>query len=197
MLHHGLLKARQHVILQHIMKVDPNLKRVTDTISVLDDKIELSQPQLSQPLCTAIQIALVDLLSSWGVTPSAVVGHSSGEIAAAYAAGSLTKEDAIIVAFYRGHICKKPSRMGTMAAVGLGKADVSPFLAPGVVVACENSASSVTLSGDTDTLNGILASIQKTNERTFVRKLQVEMAYHSGITILCSLYDEVMHAHLF
>lgn len=164
----------------------------------MEDAVELSQAQLSQPLCTAVQIALVDLLSSWGITPSTVVGHSSGEIAAAYAAGSLTKQDAIIVAFYRGYICRKPGRTGAMAAVGLGKAEVSSYLAPGVVVACENSYSSVTLSGDTDALDGILASIQESNEQTFVRKLQVEMAYHSGMSSPCSLLcDEVVYAHTF
>ncbi|PSN58550.1 hypothetical protein BS50DRAFT_474663, partial [Corynespora cassiicola Philippines] len=55
-----------------------------------------------QPLCTALQIALVDLLDSWGVTPHSVTGHSSGEIAAAYAAGSLSLEDAMLVAYERG-----------------------------------------------------------------------------------------------
>lgn len=58
----------------------------------LDDPPEISQvhrPSRSQPLCTAIQIALVQVLRSWGITSSAVIGHSSGEIAAAYAASLL------------------------------------------------------------------------------------------------------------
>ncbi len=53
----------------------------------------LSIAELSQPGCTAIQLAMVDLLKTWGVRPSAVVGHSSGEIGAAYAAGVLSLED--------------------------------------------------------------------------------------------------------
>ncbi|MBE3043685.1 acyltransferase domain-containing protein, partial [Candidatus Bathyarchaeota archaeon] len=58
----------------------------------------------SQPLCTALQCALVDLLHSLGLRATAVVGHSSGEIAAAYASGALSLHDAIIVAYNRG-IC--------------------------------------------------------------------------------------------
>lgn len=56
----------------------------------------------SQPVCTAVQIALVKLLAQWGVYPKGVIGHSSGEIAAAYILGRLTSTQAIIVAYYRG-----------------------------------------------------------------------------------------------
>ncbi|PYI20162.1 hypothetical protein BO99DRAFT_442447 [Aspergillus violaceofuscus CBS 115571] len=108
--------------------------------------------EYSQPICTALQVALVDLLAYWGVKPSAVVGHSSGEIAAPYAAGTLTKSEAITVAFYRGHVCKDAPQKGGMAAVGLGKAQVARFILSGVSIACENSPSSVTLAGDPDVL---------------------------------------------
>lgn len=60
----------------------------------------LGQAELSQPCCTALQIALVDLLASWNIHPAAVAGHSSGEIGAAYACGSLSAEDAIVSAYY-------------------------------------------------------------------------------------------------
>jgi acyl transferase domain-containing protein len=155
--------------------------------------VKLSRAELSQPLCTAVQIAVVDLLASWGVSPSAVVGHSSGEIAAAYAAGSLSKEDALIVAFYRGFVCKNPTKAGGMAAVGLGKAEVVPFVVPGVGVACENSGSSVTLSGDLEPLQQVMDAIKNKNEQAFVRKLQVEMAYHSGKIISCHTGLTTLH----
>lgn len=150
-----------------------------------EDKAKLSRAEFSQPLCTALQVALVDLLASWGVTPSAVVGHSSGEIAAAYAAGALSKEGALITAYYRGFVCRNPWKAGGMAAIGLGKAEVLPFLIPGVGIACENSNSSVTLSGDADALEQIMDAIRHQHDQAFMRKLQVEMAYHSGKTILC------------
>lgn len=66
-----------------------------------------------------------------------------------------------------------------MAAIGLGRADVMPFLGQGVRVACENSVSSVTISGDVDRLNEAMASIKRDFPNAFVRRLQVEMAYHS------------------
>ena len=80
------------------------------------------QAEFSQPLCTAIQIALVDVLHSWGVFPSAVIGFSAGEIAAAYASDALTAEEAIINSYYRGLITRKfkgSSYNGGMVAVGL------------------------------------------------------------------------------
>jgi acyl transferase domain-containing protein len=62
----------------------------------------VNEAALSQPCCTAIQLGLVDLLSSWGIRPNVVCGHSSGEIAAAYAAGLLSASDALSIAFHRG-----------------------------------------------------------------------------------------------
>jgi acyl transferase domain-containing protein len=61
----------------------------------------LRQPEFSQPLVTALQIALLRVLEEWGISPDAVVGHSSGEIAAAYAANLLSSSDAIKVAYYQ------------------------------------------------------------------------------------------------
>jgi acyl transferase domain-containing protein len=154
---------------------------ITDVLYHTDDGNILSQPEYSQTICTALQIGLVDLLESWGVKPFAVVGHSSGEIAASYSTRSLTKTEAMTIAFYRGHVCKNPPRKGGMAAVGLGKAQVAAFLLPGVSVACENSPSSVTLAGNVGALETVMAKIKKANEDTFVRRLKVEMAYHSGM----------------
>lgn len=48
----------------------------------------VDEPKFAQPLCTALQIALVDLLASWELQPVGIVGHSSGEIAAAYCVGA-------------------------------------------------------------------------------------------------------------
>lgn len=108
------------------------------------------------------------------------MGHSSGELAAAYAAGALSAGDAIIAAYYRGQVCKNVNKRGGMTAVGLGREDVSPYLGSGVRVACENSGSSVTLSGDLEALERTMAKIKEARPDALVRKLQVEMAYHSS-----------------
>jgi acyl transferase domain-containing protein/SAM-dependent methyltransferase len=135
--------------------------------------------ELSQPLCTAVQIALVDLFAAAGVEPSAVVGHSSGEIAAAYATGALTAREAIFAAWQRGIAAKKQTKSGAMAAVGLGWDEVKPFLVTDVVVACENSSRSVTLSGDTSKIQETVLSIKKSYPDVMARLLKVDKAYHS------------------
>lgn len=134
---------------------------------------------VSQPLCTAVQIALINQLRTWGVKPDIVVGHSSGEIAAAYAAGAVSMRDAIALSYHRGQSLPASLRRGGMAAVGMGKSEVEAFLRPGVTIGCENSPSNVTLSGDSETLERIVTAIRAAHPETFVRMLQVDMAYHS------------------
>jgi acyl transferase domain-containing protein len=68
---------------------------LVEELSKDEQSSRVSDSELSQPLTTAIQVALVDLLATLGVTPQYVCGHSSGEIGAAYAAGALTLEAAI------------------------------------------------------------------------------------------------------
>ncbi|PTB51813.1 hypothetical protein M431DRAFT_19014 [Trichoderma harzianum CBS 226.95] len=140
---------------------------------------KIQQPEFSQPICTALQIGIVNVLKGWGVKPEAVVGHSSGEMGAAYAAGALTLEAAIIIAYYRGQVTQHHGRIGAMAAIGLGCDDVTPYLQDGIAVACENSPKSVTLSGDVDHLDEVISHIKEDMPDCFARKLRVERAYHS------------------
>ena len=153
-----------------------------DELTKSEADSRLSQSEFSQPLCTALQIALVDLLKTWSVEPSVVVGHSSGEIAAAYAAGILSRRDAIICAFYRGlHMSKgKDGLRGSMMAVGLTEAEAMIELEPyagRAVIAAINSPSSITLSGDQDAILEIKKQLE--SRKVFARLLQVEQAFHS------------------
>nr|CAG28798.1 putative polyketide synthase/peptide synthetase [Pyricularia grisea] len=137
---------------------------------------------LSQPLCTALQIILVDLLKVAGITFSGVVGHSSGEIGAAYAAGYLTASDAIRVAYYRGLHLKLVTTKGAMLAAGTTFADAQelcslPAFEGRACVAASNSPASVTLSGDADAIEEIQIILGE--EKKFNRMLQVDRAYHS------------------
>ncbi|KKY13504.1 putative hybrid pks nrps [Diplodia seriata] len=88
-----------------------------------NDTSRISQAAFSQPLCTALQLAMVDVATAAGVGFSAVVGHSSGEIAAAYAAGILSVSDAMAIAYYRGFHAKlaegEGGKKGGMMAVGM------------------------------------------------------------------------------
>ncbi|RYC65478.1 hypothetical protein CHU98_g739 [Xylaria longipes] len=138
----------------------------------------IDQVHLSQPICTAVQVALVNLLRKWGVTPLACVGHSSGEIAAAYAAGYLTDEQAILAAYFRGVAVDKLTQRGTMLAVGLGPEEATPYLEEGIRIACYNSPQSVTLSGDEDAAAKVKARLEA--DGVFVRALKTSgRAYHS------------------
>ncbi|GAW25636.1 putative polyketide synthase [Rosellinia necatrix] len=140
----------------------------------------LSSAAISQPLCTAIQIALVDAFRSVGAAPSAVVGHSSGEIAAAYAAGSLKAWDAFVVAHYRGVAASRQKRFGSMAAIGLGHDEVQKHLVPGASIACHNSPKSTTISGDTPAVQTVLAKIEQSFPSALSKRLAVDKAYHSS-----------------
>uniref|UniRef100_A0A0B7KHN6 Uncharacterized protein n=1 Tax=Bionectria ochroleuca TaxID=29856 RepID=A0A0B7KHN6_BIOOC len=145
---------------------------------------QVYKADFSQPLCTAIQIIIVNLLRNWGIECTAVIGHSSGEIAAAYAAGALSMGEAIICAYLRGRATvkyriKMPQGGGGMAAIGLGSKQVQKYLVDGVVVACENSPLSTTISGDNDKLTEVLDAIKKDQPEVFARRLAVDMAYHS------------------
>ena len=142
----------------------------------------INEPSRSQPICTAIQIALVDLLLDFGVKPAAVIGHSSGEIAAAYAKGAITRADGWKVAYHRGRVSSCVSSDGAMLAVGLGETAVQPYLdglSDGLVtVACINSPSSVTLSGDASGIDQVISILEA--DKVFARKLLVKNAYHSA-----------------
>lgn len=114
-----------------------------------------------------------------GVKPSSVVGHSSGEIAAAYAAGAITAKSAIIIAYYRGKATKDQEGRGAMVAMGIGRKDVSPYLETGVALACENSPDSVTLSGDAEAINNVTRKVKSDFPDIPCRLLKVKIAYHS------------------
>ncbi|GJC84774.1 highly reducing polyketide synthase azaB [Colletotrichum liriopes] len=146
-----------------------------------EETTKVGLAHISQPVCTALQVALVDLLRSWNVIPGAVIGHSSGEIAAAYAKGALTRQDAWAIAYHRGRLAGSVKSNGAMLATSLGPEDAESYIERHVsgkaVVACVNSPSSTTLSGDANAIDELLLLIKQDGH--FARKLKVDVAYHS------------------
>ncbi|KAG6359701.1 hypothetical protein INS49_010753 [Diaporthe citri] len=141
---------------------------------------------IAQPLCTALQIALVELLSSLNVSFHCVVGHSSGEIAAAFAAERLPMRDAMLIAYYRGcfaHLAAGTSgAKGGMMACGMSRQEAEEFCSTPkyqgrISVAASNSPNLVTLSGDMDII--VAASDELKADGKFARVLKVDTAYHS------------------
>ncbi|KAF7519344.1 hypothetical protein PCG10_010100 [Penicillium crustosum] len=153
----------------------------------------IGEAAFSQPLCTAIQIALVQLLRAANLKLTAVVGHSSGEIAAAYAAGYLNEEDAIRIAYYRGwslqYATGQAGEKGAMMAAGTSFEDAKelcemPSLENRICVAASNSSASVTISGDADAIDEARETLE--DEKKFARLLKVDRAYHSHHMLPCA-----------
>lgn len=129
---------------------------------------------------------MTDLLKSWGIRPAAVAGHSSGEIGAAYATGALDLESCVAIAYFRGQSIvtlkrNYPDLKGAMMAVGGSPDEMRPLikmLREGrATVACINSPSSITASGDDKAISELQDLVEQ--RQMFNRKLRVDTAYHS------------------
>jgi acyl transferase domain-containing protein len=162
----------------------------------------IGEAAVVQPLSTAVQILLVSLLRQAGIQFKAIVGHSSGETAAAYAAGFISASDAIRIAYYRGLHAKLASGprgiRGAMMAVGTSYEDAKEFCKledfnGRLVVAASNSPASVTLSGDADAIDE--AKLVFDEEKKFARVLNIDKAYHSHHVLPCSrVFTESLQA---
>jgi acyl transferase domain-containing protein len=172
-----------------------------------DAYADINKARFSQPLCTVLQVALVDLLMSWGIKPAVVVGHSSGEIAAAYCSGSISRETAWAVSYYRGlavsQACGNQSSSSSMMAVQLSADRLAPYLSPWnyscaesdrITIACYNSPCNVTVSGPIQGLDVLGSSLEQ--QGVLFRKLRVEVAYHSShMTNAAQIYRQYLKSH--
>ncbi|KAF4967219.1 hypothetical protein FSARC_5198 [Fusarium sarcochroum] len=164
---------------------EPPTWTLSEQIMADKDSSRLSEAAISQPLCTAVQLMVIELLRKAGIKFDCVIGHSSGEISAAYAAGFLSLTDAIRVAYLRGVCAKlaggKNGAKGAMMAVGLSYEEASVFceenFADLIDVAASNAPASTTLSGDKASIEQAKALLDE--QGTFARVLKVDTAYHS------------------
>ncbi|PSN67734.1 hypothetical protein BS50DRAFT_620227 [Corynespora cassiicola Philippines] len=192
-----LLKC--HLFTTSIRKLDKCLSKMPDAPSwgieneLLKDTANsrLYEAELAHPLCTAVQIALVDLLRASGVHFKAVIGHSSGEIAAAYAANFLDADAAIRIAFLRGRNISKlhPESPTSMMAVNIRATSAEKicsderFLGK-IYVAAHNAPLSTTIAGDVPALGTLQNELAA--EGRSARMLRVDKAYHSPYILPCS-----------
>lgn len=142
---------------------------------------QLDQPSLTQPAIFAIQVALAALLGSWGLAPDVVVGHSLGEISAAYVAGALSLEEAILVVSQRSRLMQQLVGQGKTALIEM-PLDQAQLLLVGredlLAIAGSNSPDSVVLAGDPSELERLVNALER--KGVFARMLQgVELAFHS------------------
>lgn len=146
---------------------------------------QISRPEICQPATTALQVALVDLFRSFNVTPNYVIGHSSGEVAAAYAAGKISREAAWMVSYYRGLVSSRvylntPDLKGAMIVVGMALDEAESLLQSkgyDAEIACINSPRSITISGGAGAVAQISHDLSEI--QVFNRILPVKTAYHS------------------
>ncbi len=140
----------------------------------------LHEIDVIQPTLFAIEIALATLWRSWGITPDVVIGHSMGEVAAAYIAGALSLEDAAWIICTRSKLLLSVSGKGAMAAVELSLEQARILVSDysgRVSVAVSNSPHSTVLSGEPEALAEILALLEK--QSIFGRLVNVDVASHS------------------
>jgi len=139
----------------------------------------LDRTEIAQPALFAIQMGLVALWRSWDIEADAVIGHSVGEVAAAYTAGILSFEDAIRVIFHRSRTQETTAGKGGMAAVEMGEEAIRAALVGDnrLSIAAVNAPTAVTVSGDSDALHDLLRNLEE--KGIFSRRLRLNYAFHS------------------
>lgn len=149
----------------------------------LEQDAWFSSSEMAQPASVALQVGLVDLTRELGMRPRILIGHSSGEIAAAYSAGCLSHFDAIQISFHRGFVATKSQEIiglkTSMLAVALGIDALNKFIKAyqGIFVVCYNSSKHSTLSGTATALKALQDELE--THRIASKMLAVDVGYHS------------------
>jgi epothilone polyketide synthase D len=150
---------------------------IADELARPEAESRLTQTLYAQVANFVVQAGLTALWRHWGIAPTAIAGHSVGEVAAAYAAGVYSLDDALTISFHRGSLQARLAGRGVMAAVDMPADAVQQHLVDGVSVAAVNSATATTLAGDPDAMVVVTAKLEAAGAS--VKALRVEVAYHS------------------
>ncbi|HXM28168.1 MAG TPA: beta-ketoacyl synthase N-terminal-like domain-containing protein, partial [Chthoniobacterales bacterium] len=145
-----------------------------------EDVSQMHRTEIAQPAIFAMQMALTELWISWGVRPAAIVGHSVGEVAAAYVAGVFSLEEAARVIVLRARFMDDCARgEGTMLAVGLDEDGAQALIARHdrtVTIAAFNGPRSLTLAGPRLSLEAMAAELEL--QGVFARLVRVDHPFH-------------------
>ena len=146
-----------------------------------DEEAILNQTAFAQPALFALEYALAELWKSWGLQPTAVLGHSLGEYVAACVAGVFTLEDALSLVAARGRLMQRLCRPGAMAAVSADEETIRGAIAgePELSIAAINGAGNIVLSGDPTRLDAVLGRLAARG--VAAERLVVSHAFHSPL----------------
>ncbi len=146
-----------------------------------EDENRFALTEIAQPALFALQVALTEWLRDQGIAPTAVFGHSVGEVAAAWASGALSLEDAVKVIYYRSDYQGKTRGQGEMTAVAMSADDIADWLEKPefsqVCLAGINSPKGITLAGDSQQLRALEAALSE--QDIFAKRLPLDYAFHS------------------
>ena len=147
------------------------------------DAEAIDECRLAQPVVFLVQAALVEVLATWGIVPDCTLGHSSGEVAAAYASGMLTLEEATALVYHRSRLQQRLAGSGRMLAIGLDRAGVETLLethgqGSGAEIACENAPASTVICGPEEKLRSIREECDRRGLAH--RLLSGNIAFHSS-----------------
>jgi acyl transferase domain-containing protein/NADPH-dependent curcumin reductase CurA/short-subunit dehydrogenase len=151
---------------------------VIDVLSATDN--ELTHTEYVQPILFALEVSLAKLWQAWGIQPSAVLGHSIGEAAAAHIAGVLSLETAARVVVLRGRLMQPAAGQGKMAVIYEGRSVVERELGPfgkTLSIACLNAPRSTVVSGEAAALDELIAQLRDRGIAS--RPVRVDYAFHS------------------
>jgi acyl transferase domain-containing protein/NAD(P)-dependent dehydrogenase (short-subunit alcohol dehydrogenase family)/acyl carrier protein len=153
---------------------------VIEQIYAEESASRIDETEVTQPAIFMVQVGLASLLNSWGVLPDAVVGHSTGELAAAHISGALSLADAVRAVYHRGRLMQLTAGQGRTAALGLSLDDTRELLAGyegRISIAAHNGPKSTVISGEPEVLDEVLDLLQSRD--VFCQKLRVNHAFHS------------------
>ncbi|MFX0574763.1 acyltransferase domain-containing protein, partial [Nocardia nepalensis] len=154
---------------------------LTDVITGAVDAPGLDRVDVVQPVLWAIMVSLAQMWQSAGVTPDAVVGHSQGEVAAAYVAGALTLREAAMIVALRSRLLTEVTGHGAMVSLACGSEQAALLIAgwaDRLGIAAVNGVSSVVVSGDPDACEELIAHCETHAVRA--RRIEVDYASHSA-----------------
>ena len=151
---------------------------IAEALLADESRSQMARTEVAQPANFVIQVGLTRLLESWGLSPDGVVGHSIGEAASAWASGALSLRDALTVVLHRSRLQQRTAGTGAMMAVSASLEEAEGWVRRfgDISIAADNSAGSVTLSGEPASLDALAAEL---GSERFNKRLRVDIAYHS------------------